>query len=165
MSKVALLICEIGIDLVNYLAHMNFISTKSALNLYATDAMIKYEAAVTDRGISGQYIDWASGDPECIALHLGADASYAVRQGGGRWSRQSSGFLGPSRDYSDWPKEVCWLFNNTSCYFPRCKKAHICGKCKKTGHPMKDCRSTDEPVSTNQPEPLSAKAPKEVRKQ
>ena len=110
MSKVAMLICEIGIDPVNYLAHMNFIATKAALNLYAIDAMIKYESSVTDRVIGGQYLDWVSADPECVALHLGADATYAVRQGGGRWARQSSGFPGANRDFSDWPKEICWLF-------------------------------------------------------
>ena len=157
-----------GIDPLNYLAHMNFISTKAALNLYATDAMIKYEAAVTERVIWGQYRDWVSGDPECVALHMGADTTYAIRQGGGRWPRHSSGFTGANRDFSDWPKEECWLFNNTSCYFPRCKKSHICCKCKKTGHPMKECKVQDEQLnsaSPSAPEVLSAKGPNEVRKQ
>ena len=164
MMKVAHLVCEMGIDPVNYIAHMSFISGKAALNLYATDAMIKYESAVTERVISGQYYDWVAADPECVVLHLGADATYAVRQGGSRWSRPSSGISGTSRDFSDWPKEVCWLFNHTSCYFPRCRKAHICGKCKKEGHPMKDCKSHDESAAPNQPEVLSSKLPKEVRK-
>ena len=125
MMKVAQLTCELAIDPINYIAHMNFISGKAALNLYATDAMIKYESAVTDRVISGQYANWVTADPECVALHLGTDATYAVRQGGGWWARPGSGFSGGSRDFSDWPKEVCWLYNNTTCYFPRCKKAHI----------------------------------------
>ena len=164
MSKVAQLICEMGIDPLNYVAHMGFIFGKASLNLYATDAMIKYEAAVTERVISGQYFDWAPADPECVALHLGADATYAVRQGGGRWSRPTSGFSATSRDFSDWPKDVCWLFNNTSCYFPRCKKAHVCCRCKKQGHPMKDCKSQDESTSPSSPEVLSAKPQKEARK-
>ena len=165
MSKVAQLICNMGIDPTNYISHMIFISTKAALNLYATDAMIKYEAAVTERVISGQYKDWVAADPECVALHLGADATYAVRQGGTRWSRQGSAFSGTSRDFGDWPKEVCWLYNHTSCYFPRCKKAHICGKCKKTGHPIKECKSGDELALPSSPEVLSTKPQKEARKQ
>ena len=164
MTKVAQVVCDLGIDPLNYISHMNFISTKAALNLYATDAMIKYEAAVTERVISGQYKDWTSADPECVALHLGADATYAVRQGGGRWNRQGSSFSGSNRDFSEWPKEVCWLFNNTLCYFPRCKKAHICAKCKKTGHPMKECKSSDDSGPPSQPETLSGKQQKEARK-
>ena len=131
MSKVAQLMCELGVDPTNYISHMVFISSKAALNLYATDAMIKYESAVTDRVISGQYKDWVAADPECVALHLGADATYAVRQGGGRWSRQSSAFSGNGRDFSDWPKEVCWLFNHTSCYFPVVRKLMFVGNAKK----------------------------------
>ena len=164
MTKVLKTLTELGIDPSQYAAHMGFITSKAALNLYATDALIRYESGVTERVISGQYPDWVAADPECVALHLGADATYAVRQGGARWSRQSqsAGFT-QSRDFSDWPKEVCWLFNHTSCYFPRCKKAHICYKCKKTGHNMRDCKVSDEgPAST--PEVLSTKGQKEGKK-
>ena len=164
MTKVLKTLTELCIDPCQYAAHMCFITSKAALNLYATDALIKYEAGVTERVISGQYLDWVAADPECVALHLGADATYAVRQGGSRWGRQAqpAGFS-QGRDFSDWPKEVCWLFNNTSCYFPRCKKAHICYKCKKTGHTMRDCKvSDDSPVTA--PEVLSTKSQKEVRK-
>ena len=105
---------------------MCFIASKAASNLYATDALNKYVAVVTDKVISEEYTDWVTADPECVALHLGADATHAVCQGGTRLSRQSPLTLGSNRDFSDWPKEVCWLYNITSCYFPRCKKAHMC---------------------------------------
>ena len=82
MTKVLKVMSELGIDTQNYIAHMSFIASKAALNLYATDAIIKYEEAVTERVLSGQYKDWSTADPECVALHLGADATYAVRQGG-----------------------------------------------------------------------------------
>ena len=119
MTKVLKFVIELGIDPTNYVAHMNFITWKAALNVYATDALIRYEEGVTDRVISGRYKDWSPADPECVALFLGADATYVIRQGGSRWSRQSSSNSGPARDYSDWPKEICWLYNNTSCYFPK----------------------------------------------
>ena len=144
MTKVLKVLTELGIDPSQYAAHMSFVTSKAALNLYATDALIRYDIAVTERVISGQYADTVAADPECVALHLGADATYAVRQGGSRWTRNASSSFSSSRDFSEWPKEVCWLFNNTSCYFPRCKKAHICCKCKKTGHPMKECKSADD---------------------
>ena len=168
MTKVLKLINELGIDSHNYIAHMCFIATKAAKNVYATDALIKYDEDITDRVITGQYSDWVPADPECVALHLGPDATYTIRQGGGRWTRQSpgnfGGSFGGSRDFSDWPKEICWLFNNTSCYFPRCKKSHICAKCKRTGHPMKDCKNGDDAASPNPPKVLSTKPQKEVRK-
>ena len=157
MTKVLKFVIELGIDPTNYVAHMNFITLKAALNVYATDALIRYEEGVTDRVISGRYKDWSPADPECVALYLGADATYAIRQGGNRWPRQSSGNFGPARDFSDWPKEVCWLYNNTNCYFPRCKKAHICVKCKKTGHTMRDCKVRDDSAKPNAPEMLSTK--------
>ena len=164
MTSVLKLIVDLDISPKMYVAHMNFIASKAKLNIYATDALIRYEAALTDRVIDGRYSDWVAADPECVALHLGADATYAVRQGGNRWARQSPGTVGGGRDFSDWPKEICWLYNNTTCYFPRCKKAHICAKCKRTGHAMKDCKSSDEPAQTNPPEALSTKSTKEARK-
>ena len=164
MTKVFKVIVECGIDPANYIDHMSFISSKASLNVYATDALITYEKAVTERVLSGKYKDWVAADPECVALYFGANATYAVRQGGSRWARQSSANFGPSRDFSDWPKEVCWLFNNTTCYFPRCKKAHICFKCKRTGHTMKECKNNDDSSSPNAPEAVPPKSQKEARK-
>ena len=164
MTTVLKLIIDFDLDPKNYVAHMSFIANKAKLNVYATDAIIRYESAVTDRVITGQYHDWAPADPESVALHLGADATYLVRQGGTRWPRQSSASSGGNRDFSDWPKEICWLFNNTTCYFPKCRKSHICFKCKRTGHAMKDCKIQDELVPPNQPEVLSPKPTKEARK-
>ena len=112
MTKVLKTLSEYGMDPSQYAAHMSFIASKAALNLYATDALIRYEMAVTERVISGQYPDWVAADPECVALHMGADATYAVRQGGSRWGHSASSTFSTSRDFSDWPKDVCWLFNN-----------------------------------------------------
>ena len=161
LMKVLKMLTQLGIDPSQYAAHMSFIPSKAALNLYATNALIKYDMVVTEHVISGQYPDWLAADPECVALHLGADATYAVRQGGSRWGRQASSTISSSRDFSDWPKEVCWLFNNTSSYFPRCKKAPICCKCKKTGHTMKDCKSADD---SSPPDVLSTKPQKDAKK-
>ena len=164
MTKVLKFLCDTGIDPSNYISHMNFIATKAALNLYATDAIVKYEEAVTERVISGQYSDWSSADPECVALHLGADATYAVRQGGSRWGRHSSAAFGGNRDFSDWPKEICWLFNNTSCYFPCCKKAHICVKCRRTDHAAKECKNSEESAAPSVADSQLPKPQKEARK-
>ena len=164
MTSVLKLIAECGMDTTNYISHVNFIAHKASLNLYAMDALVKYEAAVTERVISGIYEDWVTADPECVALHLGADATYAVRQGGSRWARQSSGNFATNRDFADWPKEICWLYNNTSCYFQRCKKAHICVKCKKTGHTSRECKSSDDASGVSAPEVTSPKSQKETRK-
>ena len=165
MTSVLKWIIELDIAPKMYIAHMNFIASKAKLNVYATDALIRYEAALTERVTTGIYQDWVAADPECVALHLGADATYAVRQGGNRWSRPTSGSFGGGRDFSDWPKDVCWLFNNTTCHFPRCKKAHICVKCKRTGHNSKECKTVDDSASPIQPEVLSNKPAKEARKQ
>ena len=164
MTCVLKLLVELDIAPKMYVAHMCFIASKAKLNIYATDALIRYESSLTEKVINGQCPDWLAADPECVALHLGADATYAVRQGGSRWSRQSPGAFGGNCDFSDWPKEVCWLFNNTSCYFPRCKKAHICGKCKRTGHTMKECKSQDDSAQPSSQEVLSNKPAKEARK-
>ena len=142
-------------DKHNYIAHISFIVSKAALNLYATDALIKYEEAVTERVLSCRYKDWSIADPECVALHLGADATYAVRQSGSRWVWQSSASFGPQRDFADWPKDVCWLYNNTSCYFQRCKKSHICCKCKRRGHTMRECKI--KMTSLPRPAPITSR--------
>ena len=99
MVKVLKVMSELGIDTQNYIAHMSFITAKAALNLYATDALIKYEEAVTERVLSGISKDWSAADPECVALHLGADATYAVRQGGSRWVSAGVGFIRPTSGF------------------------------------------------------------------
>ena len=94
-----------------------------------TDYLIWYEAAVTKKVVDGLLNNWVTADPESGAIRLGVNATYAVR-GVTRpgWNRQSSGGSNGSRDFSDWPRDVCWLYNNTHCYFKMCKRAHICRK-------------------------------------
>ena len=58
MTKVLKLISKLGISPVNYISHMSSIASKGASNAYATDALIRYEDAVTERVIKGQYEDW-----------------------------------------------------------------------------------------------------------
>ena len=48
MTKVLKVIVEWGIHPTNYINHMGFIAAKASLNVYATDALITYEMAVTD---------------------------------------------------------------------------------------------------------------------
>ena len=144
MNKVLQFIIEEGRGVKGYAVHMSFITSKATRNLYVTDALIKYELAVTDKVILGELPDWVSADPESAAIHLGADATYAVRGAGKQpWHRGSSGTSGSTRVFSDWPREVCWLYNNTSCYFNKCRRAHICVKCRKTGHTPKECENND----------------------
>ena len=64
MTKVLQFINEVGTGVKGYSIHMSFIASKAAMNLYATDALIKYEIAVTDKVISGNLSDWAAVDPE-----------------------------------------------------------------------------------------------------
>ena len=151
MTKVLQFVIEVSGVAKGYASHMSFIADKASLNLYATDALIKYEMAVSDKVISGDLQDWVSADPESVAMHLGADATYAVR-GANRpgWCRGFSGNSGNSgntRDFSDWPREVCWLYINTTCYFQRCRRAHICAKCRKSGHPQKECDTKENSSS------------------
>ena len=98
-AKVLKFVIELWVDPTNYVAHMNFITWKAALNVYATDVLIRNEEGVTERIISGSYKDSSPADPECVALYLGADATYAIRQGGSRWPRQSSASFGQSREF------------------------------------------------------------------
>ena len=114
---------------------MSFIASKAAGNYFVTESLIKYEQAVTNKVIDGTLGDWITADPESAAIHLGADDTYAVR-GGNRpsWGRTTSAISGKSRDFSDWPQDICWLYNNTTCYFPKCRRSHLCSKCQKLGH-------------------------------
>ena len=118
MTTVLKLIIDFDLDPKNYVAHMSFIANKAKLNVYATNAIIRYESAVTDRVITGQYHDWAPADPGCVALHLGADATYLVRQGGTRWPRQSSASSGGNRDFSDWPRKFAGYLITPRAIFP-----------------------------------------------
>ena len=132
MSKVLQFIIEVGGSPQGYSTHMSFITSKGALNLYVTDTLIRYEMPVTDKVISGELSDWVSADPESVAIHLGVDATYAVRGAvHGNWPLGTSGTSGSTPDFSDWPCDTCWLYNNTSCYFAKCRRAHICSKCRK----------------------------------
>ena len=165
MTKVLQFILEVAGSATGYAAHMSFIASKAAGNYFVTDALIKYELAVTDKVISGTLQDWVAADPESVAIHLGADATYAVR-GGNKpaWGRSTSGVSGNTRDFSDWPRDICWLYNNTACYFPKCRRSHLCSKCRKTRHTQKECKLEDSasiPINDDRrPKATQNEAPK-----
>ena len=108
MTKVLEFVINVSGSADGYAAHMAFIASKGACNYFVTESLIRYELAVTDKVIDGTLTDWVGADPKSVAMHLGADATYAVR-GGNRpsWNWASRGNFGHTRDYSDWPKEVC----------------------------------------------------------
>ena len=166
MCKVLQFVNEVNGTAKGYASHMAFIAKKASLNIYATDALIRYDMGVTDKVIFGELDDWVPADLESVAMNLGADATYAVRGSTqSSWPRAGSGISRNSRDFSDWPKDICWLYDNTSCYFPKCCWSHICSKCQKSGHCRKDCENSEKPamsppVDERRPKTNQNRAPK-----
>jgi hypothetical protein len=55
------------------------------------------------------------------------------RSWGGGMPGQNRGIVGP--------KGVCWAFNREGCSSPGCTFAHICARCRQSGHAAKTCGS------------------------
>ena len=161
MSKVMQFVIDVGGNPKGYAAHMAFISSKAATNYYVTDSLIRYELAVTDKVISGVLPNWLAADPESVAMYMGADATYAVRGRSG-WTRHASGNSGGSRDFLEWPREVCWLYNHTNCYLAKCRRSHVCAKCRKSGHSQKECvpEHPSAAMAASEPRPKPADLPR-----
>ena len=79
MCKVLQFVNEVNGTAKGYASHMAFIAKKASLNVYATDALIRYDMGVTEKVISRELDDWVPADLESVAMNLGADATYAVR--------------------------------------------------------------------------------------
>ena len=146
MTHVLTYIINLGHEAKGYAAHMKFIASKAATNVYITEYLIRYEMAVTDKVFGELLPDWVSADPECIAIHLGAEATYAI-QGKTRWgpNRGSSAFgNSPSADLSSWPKDICWLYNTRQCNIQSCNRLHVCAKCRSKEHLARECTQADK---------------------
>ena len=102
-------IISLGYEAKGYAAHTKFITSKAATNVYITEYLIQYEMAVTDKVFNESLPDWVSADPDCIAMHLGDEATYAI-QGKTQWGIAcAKGAFGnsPRIDLSSWPKDIC----------------------------------------------------------
>ena len=117
-----------GRPIAGYLSHVRFISWKAAMSgAFLTQSLIKYDHHVSSKVIRGELPDWVLGEEEAVCLHLGVDGTVAYKQlaGGNKSSRSTS-----HGDFSDFPSDVCWLFNFRSCDSNFCKRKHVCHLCR-----------------------------------
>ena len=130
---VAEALVEDGRPVAGYLSHLRFIAWKSALSgAFQTLSLIKYDQHVSAKVIKGEIPDWILGEEEAVCLHLGVDGTLAFKQltGGFHTSGTRSGKGAVRGDFSDFPQDVCWLYNFRSCEANICKRKHICLACK-----------------------------------
>ena len=94
---------------------------------YQTQALIKYDQHVSTKVIRGQLPDWMVGEEEAMCLYLGMNRTMAYKQllSG---SRSSKGAI--RGDFSDYPPDICWLYNYRSCDSTTCKGRHVCHVCQ-----------------------------------
>ena len=69
---------RLAVDTEGYMKHLSFITKKASLNVYVTDALVKYDLTVTEKVINGDLRDWVAADPESVAIHLSVDATYSM---------------------------------------------------------------------------------------
>ena len=136
---VAETLAEEGRPIRGYLAHLRFIAWKaSGPGAYHTQALIKYDQHVSSKVIKGLIPDWAVGEEEAMCLYMGVDGTYAFKQLTVPTSRSAKGAV--RGDFSDFPQDVCWLYNFRVCENAACKRKHVCSVCGGS-HKGKGCAS------------------------
>ena len=75
MTHMLTYVINLGHEAKGYAAHVKFIASKAATNVYITEYFIWYEMAVTDKVLGELLPNWVSVDPKCIPIHLGAEAT------------------------------------------------------------------------------------------
>ena len=143
-----------GRPVKGYLSHLRFIAWKSSMTgAYQTQVLIKYDQHVSTKVIRGTIPDWVVGEEEAMCLYLGVDGTYAFKQLTGSVTRSSKGAV--QGDFSDFPQDVCWLFNFRSCDSSSCKRKHICSACSGL-HRAKNCKDIKPGVGSAQDQAVPA---------
>lgn len=116
-----------------YELHTMFILRKSVSFLYTNSASVLYEKYVTDKVVSGEFLDYPSSCSDA-ALEFFCDTyrrQECTSSGNGR-SQQ--------KPWSGYPYRYCYFYNEgAGCHKKSCQLKHECGFCHLADHRSKDC--------------------------
>lgn len=116
-----------------YEMHTLFILRKSVSYLYTNAASVLYEKYVTDKVLSGEFLDYPS---SCIdaALEFFCD-TYRKQE-----SSSPANASNQKKPWSGYPYPYCYFFNEgAGCHKKSCSLRHECGYCHVTDHRSKEC--------------------------
>lgn len=126
---------------IGYDSHCLFIKRKSATFLYSNIASILYDRFVSDRVLSGEYIDFPSSCSDA-ALEFYCD-SYrrdGMASHGGGGGQPGHGQRSGGKPWSGYPYPYCYFWNEMpQCAKKNCTLKHECGFCQTIEHKSKDC--------------------------
>lgn len=120
-------------------AHCLFIKRKAASFLYTNLANILYNRFVTNKVISGEYVDFPSSCGDAM-LEFYCD-SYRVEHGVN--NSHNSG-KSPAKPWSGYPYPFCFFWNERStCCKRNCSLRHECGYCHTSEHKSQNCSKSN----------------------
>lgn len=128
-----------------YEAHALFVKRKSVTFLYSNMASILYDRYVSDRVISGEYLDYPSSCPDASLEFFCDSYRRDVQKPSG-----VSNFGGGNKPWSGYPFPFCYFHNEgQGCYKKKCTLRHECGYCQVGDHKSKECAKSLWKVGSN----------------
>lgn len=127
-----------------YEAHAHFVKRKSVSFLYSNSASVLYDRYVTDRVISGEYLDYPSSCPDA-SLEYFCDS---YRRENTQKNAGNGNYKSGTKPWSGYPFPFCYFHNEgQGCYKKQCNLRHECGYCQMGDHKSKDCSKSQWKVN------------------
>lgn len=119
--------------IIRYELHTLFILQKSVSFLYTNSASVLYEKSITDKVLSGEFLDYPSSCSD-LALEYFCDMyrkHESLSPGNGK---------NQQKPWSGYPYPYCYFYNEgTGCHKKSCSLRHECRFCHVADHRSKDC--------------------------
>lgn len=116
-----------------YELHTMFILRKSVSFLYSNLASVLYEKYVTDKVLSGEFLDYPSSCSDA-AREFFCD-TYRRQE-----SSSPTGGKNHQKPWSGYPYPYCYFYNEgAGCHKKACTLRHECGFCHVSDHRSKEC--------------------------
>lgn len=148
-TKMATMIVNNAGDIRAYISHLAFAAEMFHSRKFSVKGLVDYDAYIVSRVLSGAMPGFGP-DPIGASLHFSPNViqelpqnitGYAQRQGRGRKNYRRRGQGNSSEEKveipSDFPADICYLYNYRSCP-GNCGRNHICRVCR-AKHEARTC--------------------------
>lgn len=137
---------EVNGDWKSYFSHYRRVMKFFVGKRYINAAYIGYDKEVVDCFLKNPSGGFNSSDSLAIPTHFCSANEHELQNARAKgqrrqkqWDNKMKSASPPQNQPDDWPEDVCYLYNVSTCN-GSCGKQHNCGRCSIRGHRMSNCR-------------------------